>query len=238
MTQIQTQQLDIATAQIADACIKEKVAFYMAPAGITPVLGVERSERTLMGHVVPVRHYGSVDVFLEVFETRNVENAILVIDNGGRTDEACIGDLVALEAKHAGLQAIVIWGLHRDTRDLRSIGLPVFSYGSYPSGPVRLDVREPEAFLSARFADAVLTNEYTAFIDLDGVVFIETKFVDQILPVAHAIKQREVKQAISASEGISLRKQFQFAEFLKNREADAAYTFRQHLRGVMSSIEE
>lgn len=238
MTQAQIQQLDIATAQIADACIKEKIAFHMAPAGIAPVLGVERSERTLMGRVVPVRHYGSVDVFLEVFETKEVDGAILVIDNGGRTDEACIGDLVALEAKHAGLQAIAIWGLHRDTKDLRSIGLPVFSYGAFPSGPARLDEREPEAFSSARFGDAVLTADYTAFIDLDGIVFVETKFVDKILPVAQAIRQREVKQAISASDGTSLRKQFQFAEFLAARQADATYTFRQHLRGVMSSIEE
>jgi regulator of RNase E activity RraA len=40
---------------------------------------------------------------------------VLVVDNGGRLDEACVGDLVALEAKHAGVAGIAIWGLHRDT---------------------------------------------------------------------------------------------------------------------------
>jgi regulator of RNase E activity RraA len=40
---------------------------------------------------------------------------VLVVDNGGRLDEACAGDLVALEAQAAGLEGLVIWGLHRDT---------------------------------------------------------------------------------------------------------------------------
>ena len=33
---------------------------------------------------------------------------MLVIDNGGRMDEACIGDLVALEAQAAGLSPVEI----------------------------------------------------------------------------------------------------------------------------------
>jgi 4-hydroxy-4-methyl-2-oxoglutarate aldolase len=35
----------------------------------------------------------------------------------------------------------VIWGLHRDTADIRAIGLPVFSLGAIPTGPLRLDPR-------------------------------------------------------------------------------------------------
>lgn len=230
--------LEVATAQITDACIKEKISFFAAPAGINSVLSPELSESTISGPVVPVRHYGSVDVFLEAIETNRIENAIMVIDNGGRTDEACIGDLVALEAKHAGFQAIVIWGLHRDTRDLRKIGLPIYSYGACPNGPLRLDPREDAVFKSARFGDAILTSEYTSFVDVDGVVFVETQYVDKIKSVALAIREREMRQADSVLKGITLRQQFHFDEFLENREGDSSYTFRQHLRGVMSSIEE
>jgi regulator of RNase E activity RraA len=59
---------------------------------------------------------------------------VLVVDNGGLLDEACVGDLVALEAHAAGMEGMVIWGLHRDTADIRAIGLPVFSLGAIPTG--------------------------------------------------------------------------------------------------------
>ena len=65
----------------------------------------------LAGRVCPARHAGSVDAFLEAFETA-APGDVLVVDNGGRLDEACVGDLVALEAHAAGMEGMVIWGLH------------------------------------------------------------------------------------------------------------------------------
>ena len=56
---------------------------------------------------VPARHFGSVDVFLEAMQTAK-PGEVLVIDNGGRLDEGCIGDLTALEAEHCGLSGIIV----------------------------------------------------------------------------------------------------------------------------------
>ena len=81
----------------------------------------------LAGRVCPARHAGSVDAFLEAFETA-APGDVLVVDNGGRLDEASASDLEALEAleaQAAGMEGMVIWGLHRDTADIRAIGLPV-----------------------------------------------------------------------------------------------------------------
>jgi regulator of RNase E activity RraA len=191
----------------------------------------------LSGPVIPVRHYGSVDIFLEVLES-SPRGGILVIDNDARQDEACIGDLAVLEMKNAGLQAVVVHGLHRDTQELLQIELPVFSYGAYPAGPSRLDSRDLDALMSADFGDFAVTRADTAFVDQDGAVFVETVHVEQILGVAQAIRETEKRQAIAAMQGTSLREQFQFQAFLKGRENIPEYTFRKHLASISKSIEE
>src|SRR5262249_11521181 len=111
----------LTTAHVADACLRAAVPIRCAPAALQAVL----PESHLAGRVCPARHAGSVDVFLEAME-HAAPGDILVVDNAGRLDEACVGDLVAQEAQSAGLGGVVIWGLHRDTAELRVIGLPVF----------------------------------------------------------------------------------------------------------------
>jgi regulator of RNase E activity RraA len=90
----------------------------------------------LAGRVCPARHTGSVDAFLEAFEMA-APGDVQVVDNGGLLDEACVGDLVALKAHAADMEGMVIWGLRRDTADIRAIGLPVFSLGAIPTSLMR-----------------------------------------------------------------------------------------------------
>src|SRR5579859_5670988 len=129
----------LTTAHLADACIRAGLPVRCAPAQLRALSPGSR----LAGRVAPTRHAGSVDVFLEAFEDA-APGDILVADNAGRLDESCIGDLVALEAQAAGLSGIVIWGLHRDTADILAIGLPVFSLGAIPTGPLSLASRATE----------------------------------------------------------------------------------------------
>ncbi|MFG3698641.1 hypothetical protein ACGF5C_12085 [Micromonospora sp. NPDC047620] len=83
---------DLSTPLIADACVRLGVPPRTAPAGIRAVVPSHR----LAGRVLPVRHHGSVDVFLEAYAGATPGD-VLVIDNGGRTDEACVGGLAVLE---------------------------------------------------------------------------------------------------------------------------------------------
>lgn len=224
---------ELATPLVADACVRLGVPLRVAPAGLRPVVRGQR----VAGRVLPARHYGSVDVFLEAF-SRAEPGDVLVVDNGGRTDESCVGDLVVLEAVTVALSGLVIWGLHRDTPDLVEIGLPLFSYGRLPAGPTRLDPWEPEALTSARFGPHVVTSADVVFGDDDGALFVAADRVDEVLTVARGIWQTEREQARRIRTGETLRRQTAFEDYLARRADDPSYTFRQHLRRLGGAIEE
>jgi len=224
---------DLSTPLVVDAALRLKISFRLAPFGIAPVIPGRRAA----GRVLPAKHFGSVDIFLEAMETTQPGD-VLVIDNGGRQDEGCIGDLTALEAKAAGLAAMVVWGTHRDTPELRQIAFPIWSYGSCPSGPQRLDARTAHALESARFGDFDVRNSDAVFADDDGCVFLDGNAAEQILEAAHSIWQRERAQADAIRSGNSLRAQLRFADYLAKRAADPNYTFRKHLRILGGAIEE
>ena len=224
---------ELSTPLIADAALRLKIPLRISPSGIRPITPNQR----LAGPALPVRHFGSVDVFLEAMQAAQPGD-VLVIDNGGRLDEGCIGDLTALEAKHCGLAGIIVWGAHRDTPELRQIRLPIFSYGVCPSGPQRLDPRDPSALRSARFGNFLVEPGDLVFADDDGCLFVVAERADELLRVAHEIWERERHQAEAIKNGRSLRAQLEFARYLEKRATDPSYTFREHLRKISGAIEE
>lgn len=189
------------------------------------------------GRVLPVRHAGSVDVILEAMGTAEPGD-VLVVDNGGLMDEACLGDLLVLEARACGLSGIVTWGCHRDTAELVEIGFPLFSYGTCPAGPRRLDPLESDALLAARFGDFSVSSEDVVFADDDGMLFAPGRDADGILAAARGIWRTERQQAQALRAGTRLREQLAFDDYLMKRADDPSYTFRSHLRVLGGAIEE
>jgi len=88
---------ELSTPVIADAALRLAIPLRISPPGIRPITPNQR----LAGLALPVRHFGSVDVFLEAMQGAQPGD-VLVIDNGGRLDEGCIGDLT----RTAGVRTI------------------------------------------------------------------------------------------------------------------------------------
>ncbi len=199
-----TEFFSLSTPVIADACLRVKVPLRAAPPVIRPLVRGMR----VAGRVLPAHHRGSVDVFLEAMK-KAFPGDVLVIDNEGRTDESCVGDLTVLEARAWSLAGLVVRGYHRDTDELVKIGFPVFSYGSCPAGPRRLDQRTSNDLSSVQWEDA-----------------------------AKAIWKVERRQAELIQTGKKLSVQLDFDSYLTKRDSDPSYTLRRHLRERGGAVEE
>jgi regulator of RNase E activity RraA len=230
--ELRTRFATLSTAHIADACVRAHIAVRCAPSSLQALVPGSH----IAGCVCPARHYGSVDVFLEAVNTATAGD-VLVIDNSGRLDEACIGDLIALEAQAAGIAGVVIWGLHRDTAEIRSIGLPVFSIGATPVGPQRLETRGANALRSAAVGDWEVARDDVVFGDDDGVLFVPTLEVREMLTIAETIRDTEQRQAERARAGDPLRRQFHFDAYLAARKETPSLTFREHLGSIGGAVE-
>lgn len=223
----------LTTAHVADACVRAQVPVRCAPAAVKSVVAGDR----LGGRVLPARHAGSVDIFLEAMQGA-VPGDVLVVDDGGRSDASCVGDLVVLEAAAAGLAGLVVWGLHRDTVDIRAIGLPVFSMGAIPTGPLRAGTRPPDALDSATVGEWVVDREDLVLADDDGVLFVPDARAEEVFTTAERIRDTERGQAEQMRAGRSLREQVAFESYLAERSKNPLLTFREHLRSVSGAIEE
>ena len=223
---------DWTTPFIADACVQLSLPVRVGPPGMrcnfpgSKVSGVAR----------PARHAGSTDVFLEAIAMARPGD-VLVIDNGGRTDEGCIGDLVVGEAFMSGMAGTICWGTHRDTAAIHAIGARVWSLGTCPNGPLELRRRVPTALEAANLGKITVTHDDHVFADDDGVVVVESTDLARIVETARDIATREGAQAVRLLKGELLRTQFDLESYVSKRHADPNYTFRDHLKTFGGAIE-
>ena len=220
------------TPFIVDACAQLSLPVRVGPFGLT--CNIPGSK--IAGPARPARHAGSVDVFLEAIAAAH-KGDVLAIDNGGRRDEGCIGDLVVGEAFMSGIAGIVCWGTHRDTAAIAAIGARVWSLGTCPNGPLELRKRSETALVAATLGSVTVTLDDYIFADEDGVVVVAVKDLPHVLDSARDIASREGAQAARLMKGELLRSQFDLDQYVAKRRSNAAYTFREHLKLFGGAIE-
>jgi regulator of RNase E activity RraA len=223
---------DWTTPFIADACVQLALPVRVGPFGLKPNIAGSRAA----GPARPARHAGSTDVFLEAIAAAS-KGDVLVIDNGGRHDEGCIGDLVVGEAYMSGLAGTVCWGAHRDTGAILAFGAKVWSLGTCPNGPLELRKRVPTALEAANLGSVTVTKDDYVFADDDGVVVVATQDLDRIVTTARDIAEREGAQAVRLLKGELLRQQLDLDTYVAKRNSYPEFTFREHLKSFGGAIE-
>ena len=217
------------TAAVADACLRLHLPIRQASTRLRPLVPGWQ----IAGRAIPVRHFGSVDVFFDAM-VDSAPGDVLVIDNGGRTGEACIGDLTVLEAMQYRLGGMIVWGCHRDTRELRELAFPVFSIGACSAGPQRLDKRDDE---SATIDGLPVSRGDLIVADDDGVLLVDGAQAEAVLDAAEQIVRTERAQADRVRAGESLHVQFRWDDYVERRAVDQGWTLRDHLRTLGGAIE-
>jgi regulator of RNase E activity RraA len=223
---------DWTTPFIADACVQLSLPVRVGPYGLKPNIAGSR----VAGPARPARHAGSTDVFLEAIAAAKAGD-VLVIDNGGRTDEGCIGDLVVGEAFMSGLAGTVCWGTHRDTAAILAFGARVWSLGTCPNGPLELRTRGITALEAANIGHVTVTLDDHVFADDDGVVVVAGAEFERVVAAAKDIAAREGAQAARLMKGELLRTQLDLDKYVEKRNSNPDFTFRDHLKSFGGAIE-
>ena len=132
--------------------------------------------------------YGSVHHAINIAEAGDV----VVVDAGGRSDAAMIGELLSGAARRKGIAGVIVDGAVRDAGVLS--GWPdfaVFSRWITPRGPSSMErgtVNEPIVF------GGVPVSPFDLLIgDDDGLVVVPRERVEELLPAALARVEAEVE---------------------------------------------
>jgi regulator of RNase E activity RraA len=129
--------------------------------------------------------------------------AVVVLDNGGRTDCTVWGDILTAMADNRGVGGTVIDGVCRDVQRALSISYPIYSRGRFMrTGKDRVevsDVNRPVTVggVQVRPGDLLLG-------DADGVLAVPHELVDRVLEICAVVEEREEAILADVLAGTSL----------------------------------
>jgi 4-hydroxy-4-methyl-2-oxoglutarate aldolase len=143
-----------------------------------------------------------------------------------------IGDLIALEAHRKRLAGIVVDGLVRDSPELPEIGLPVFSRGVIPIGPLKLPPSRKgvgQIDVTVAIGETNVKPGDWIFGDSDGIIFLEAGELPDAFDWAERSWKREEALAAEIRAGYALGDLLKIEEFLAKRKVDEEADFNKHL---------
>jgi regulator of RNase E activity RraA len=214
------------TPLIADAAFRAQVDVVVPRPGVLPLADAY----TLAGPVRTVNANNDLVTIIAVVGRADPGEVVVIANAEG--DAGLIGDLVGTDAHNRELAGIVVDGLVRDAPALIEIGLPVFSRGRCPVGPLKLppDLKGVgEIDTPVSIGGATVTPGMWVFGDMDGVIFVGAEDLAKIAVEADRALEREAGALAAMAQGTSLSELLAIEEFLARRAADPNADFNAHL---------
>jgi len=128
---------------------------------------------------------------------------VIVIDNGGRLDTSCWGDILANGAKQKGVSGVVIDGACRDIDDYVEIGFPVYSRGAVVA-TARGRIMEDATNVLIQFGGVQVRPGDYVIGDLSGVVIIPQEKMEEVVAKAETLLDKEQKMVADLRSGMSM----------------------------------
>ena len=205
-------------ATIRDTLFTAVIGDVMDAAGLTrqflpPEIRALDPERMLVGRAMPVleadcagetiAHTGEAHSFGLMFRALDELRAGEVyLCTGGSPRYALWGGLMSTRAQALGAAGAVLDGFHRDTREIRAMGFPLFSTGAYAQDQ-RLRGRVIDFRCPIEFANGCRVTPGDVIVgDIDGVLAIPRAVAADIVRAATAKADGEeaVRQMILRGE--------------------------------------
>lgn len=137
------------------------------------VVGTAMTVETANGDNFPI-HVASYSV--------KEDGYVMVIDGKGYAGRAYFGDLIIGACQAAGFAGMVVDGYTRDRDGNIELGLPVYSRGFMPRGPIK---KEPGSINTTITCAGVVVEPGDLVIgDSDGVCVIPKKYIETVLAEA------------------------------------------------------
>jgi RraA family protein len=104
---------------------------------------------------------------------------IVVVDAGGSTQNAVLGDLISTKARHRGIAGFIVDGLIRDLPSILPLGFPVFARGVTPIGPLH---RGPGEINYPICCGGVVINPGDLIVaDAAGIIVVPREIASELL---------------------------------------------------------
>lgn len=165
--------------------------------------------------------------------------SVLVIGNAVRGPAGLTGDIIATEARRKGIEAIVADGFVRDTAEIRRIGLPVFSRGRIPVGPLKLKPEQKgigELGRAVQLGDVTVAPGQWVVGDDDGLIILDASDLPAVLSQAEETLRREEDLVSRLRSGKALGDLFGIESFVERRKVDPKADFNAHVAAQGDAI--